>query len=115
MGVFEGVVVSGRRRHLVTLQTRTETLNDLGEATLTYTDVGDVWAEKKSVSARERLMAQQVKADVTHRFVFGFADAYAAVGPEDRIVHDGVAYDIVSLMDRAGTRRDIEVTALELL
>lgn len=105
--------MSGRYRHLITLQTRTEALDAHGEATLSYSTLGTAWAEVLAVSAREFLENQQIAAEVTHRFTFNHATAYEALTPSGRVVWDGRYFDIVHVIDKMGRARELEITARE--
>jgi SPP1 family predicted phage head-tail adaptor len=103
------------KRHLLTLETRTETPDSFGEAALSYTELATAWGSIESVNARERFEAQQVKADVSHRITLRYAASYAGLSPSDRITYGSRTFDLVSVMDRDGMSREIEILALERL
>ncbi len=104
----------GKYRHRATLQQRATTVDSYGEDVRTYTTLAKVWATLEAVTAREAFESQQVQADVTHRIKFRFAEAYlSGMNPEDRIVIDSRTFEIVSLLDRQGREREIEVIAVE--
>lgn len=107
--------MAGRRRHKLTLQTRIETPDSYGEPVLTYTTLAYAWGSVEAVSGRERLESQQVQADVSHRIKIRYATEYAGLSPEDRITVGSQVFDIVSVLDRDGRRREMEITALERL
>lgn len=107
--------MSGRFRHKITLQTRTETLDAYGHADLSYTTLASVWAEMLDVSAGERLQSAQVRAEVTHRFTFLHAAAYEVIGPADRVSYDGRTFDILHVLDKHGANRYLEITAREVV
>ena len=105
----------GDKRHLLTLQTRTETLDALGEATPTYQDLAKVWGRLEAVSSKEQFESQQIRAEVSHRITIRYASAYAALKAEDRIVIGSRTFDIVTPIDKEGRRRELEITAMERL
>lgn len=104
----------GEKRHLVTLETRSTALDAYGDATLTYAELARVWGELKAVSARERLEAQQVKADITHKLIVRQGAAYAALGADDRVTLGTRTFDIVGPpIDPDGRGREWQLTVLE--
>ena len=105
----------GNKRHLLTLETRTETPDSFGEPALSYTELAQAWGSIESVSARERFDSQQVKADVSHRIKIRHAATYASLSPADRIVYGTRTFDIISAVDKDGMSREIEILALERL
>jgi SPP1 family predicted phage head-tail adaptor len=107
--------MAGRRRHLFTPQQRVETLDAFGEAALTYTDLAGAWGALGAASARERLAAQQVKADITHNVEIAWSAIHAALTPADRLVLGSRTFEIVAVFDPDGRSRTIEFTVRELL
>lgn len=96
----------GLLRHLVTIQRSVETPDDYGEPVTVWQDAGAIWAAKQDLSGRELFAARQVVADVTTQFVVRYRDDLTATM---RIVSNGVAYNIVSVGDRDGTKRALHV------
>lgn len=105
--------MSGRRRHLITLESRGTTLDSYGDETLTYTTLATAWAEIRMVSGNERFGAMQVQAEVTHRIRFDWTAAAAALTPKDRITYGSRTFDIISAADPTGRQRELEVLAVE--
>lgn len=105
----------GDKRHLLTLQTRTETLDGFGDADLTYTDLAKAWGRVEAISARERFESQQIRAEVSHRITLRFSTLYSGLSAEDRITLGPRIFDIVQPIDREGRRRELEILALERL
>lgn len=71
---------------------------------------GAVWAQKTDVSDGERWRAGEVAAHVTARFVVR-ASLARGITPADRLVCDGVVYDIVGIKEGPGRRERLEITA----
>lgn len=107
--------MSGLRRHKIVLQTREESLNAYGEADLSYNKLADAWAEVRMVSGNERLISAQIESEVSHRIRLRWEKTFAKLTPKDRLLHDGKTYDIVSVTDPDGRRRELVLTALERL
>ena len=96
---------AGRLDRLVTLQSRTVTRNAQGEDVVTYSDRASVWAEKFDLRGREYFAAQQVKADMQTRWRIRWR---SDVSVRDRLVADGVSYDIAAVAE-IGRRDGLEL------
>ena len=107
--------MSGRRRHLFTLETRSNALDAFGDPVVTYTILATAWGGLEAVGARERFESQQVKAEVSHRIKIRYASEYDALSAEDRVTLGARTFDIVKPMDRDGRTRELEILALERL
>ena len=71
-----------------------------------------VWAEKADISDGERWRAGEVQAHVTTRFKVRCSAFAAGITPKDRLVCEGLTYDIHGIKEPPGTRRQwIEITA----
>jgi len=104
----------GKYRHRMTLRKRAHTVDAHGEDVRTYTTVSKVWGSLEAVTARERFESQQVQASVTHRISIRFAEIYLSeMGPADRILVGTRTFEVVSLLDREGREREIEIMCEE--
>ena len=71
-----------------------------------------VWAQKTDVSDGERWRAGEVQAQITTRFLVRYSTFTAAITPKDRLVCEGLTYDIHGIKEPPGTRRQwVEITA----
>jgi SPP1 family predicted phage head-tail adaptor len=70
----------------------------------------EVWAGKVDVSDAERLRAGQVASTLTRRFVVASMALTRAITTKDRLIYDGVDYEIYSIKE-IGTRWRLEITA----
>ena len=69
-------------------------------------------ASKEDVSDGERWRAGEVSAHVTTRFVIRWSAFADGITPADRLVFEGLEYDISGIKEPKGTRRKwIELTA----
>lgn len=78
----------------ITFQRRTSQKNDYGEPLDVWRDLVSVWAAVEPISGREFFTALQVQSDITTRITCRYSSAVAAIGPQDRIKHGAVVYDI---------------------
>ena len=107
--------MSGLRNQKFTIEQRTETLDALGDAILSYATLGTAWGNMTTISGNERLIAQQTKADVSHKIVLRYAASYATLTPADRLTLGARIFDIVSAVDPDGNRSKLELRVLERL
>ena len=70
-----------------------------------------VWAHKTDVSDGERWRADEVQAQITTRFLVRYSDFTADLTPKDRLISDGVEYNITGIKEGAGRRQWLEITA----
>jgi SPP1 family predicted phage head-tail adaptor len=96
---------AGRLDRRVTLQSRVLTRNSQGEEVVTYTDLGDVWAEKQDLRGREYFTAQQVSADISTRWRIRYVEGLTAL---NRLVYEGINYDIQHVAE-IGRREGLEL------
>jgi SPP1 family predicted phage head-tail adaptor len=77
----------------------------------TWADHGTpVWAGKVDVSDGEKLRADQVAASLTSRFVVRHNSFTAGLTTKDRIVYDGVVFEIFGIKE-IERREGFEITA----
>lgn len=71
---------------------------------------GPVWAAKRDVSDRERMQAMEIAASITTRFQVRYSGCTASITPKDRLVCEGVEYNITGIKE-LGRRIGFEITA----
>lgn len=77
----------------------------------TWADHGPVhMANKSDISDAERWRAGETQAHVTSRFVLRWSPFTADIDPRDRLVCEGVEYEIVGAKDGKGRRQYREFT-----
>ena len=106
---MRSVIYAGRMRERVTVQVAVESVNSLGEATLSYEDRETVWASVEGLSSSEVLGAGQQEIDATHRVRLRYLDGLThkmRFRWRDRIL------EIVSLLEH-GNRSQHEAICLE--
>lgn len=95
------------------VQFRRATLHDDGFGMVEiWSDHGaPVWAKKTDISDGERWRADEVQAQITTRFKVRWSTFSAALTPKDRLVCEGVEYDITGIKEVGARREGLEITA----
>ena len=94
-----------------TIQTPTETLNELNEPTLTYSTYKTRMVALLPLSGNEQINAMANEASVTHRIRMRFTSGLV---PKMRIVIGGRTFEIMSVLER-GRREEHECMVNEVL
>lgn len=97
----------GKLDRRATLQHRSLTPNTQNEQVESWTDYATVWAEKLDLRGREFYAANQESGEVTTKFRIRHR---SDVLMTDRIVCDGLTYDITSIAE-VGRRQALEILA----
>ena len=102
---------TGKRRHRVTIQSKTASQNDYGEPVYTWSDVATVWASVNDLTAQELIQGpaelQRVRTIITMR-------DRSDVTPETRIVWGSHTYDVESVVHQ-GSRVYMDVLCTEVI
>jgi head-tail adaptor len=69
-----------------------------------------VWASKADLSDGEKWRGGEVSASVTTRFVLRWSPFTSDISPKDRLICEGVTYEIVGKKEGKGRRQWIELT-----
>ena len=100
-----------RRRYEVLLQSPIESTNARGESVVTgWNTVGTVRVQRGEATGREAFIGQQVFGSRPVLFQAGFR---AGVTTKMRLLEGSRVYDIVSVSDPNGRRRELAIIALE--
>lgn len=93
----------GNLRHRITIQSLSLTEDGQGGSSQSWADLATVWAQVEPVSTRERLYAEQIEYQRTHKVVIRYlADLTAGVTHTHRFLFGGRTFQIKSV------RQDIE-------
>lgn len=87
------------------------TLNEFNEPITGWAPLGKRWALKEDVSDGEKVRAAQVGASVSARFRVRYDSVTSTLTAADRVVCEGVEYQISGTKEGDGRRREIEITA----
>lgn len=94
----------------ITLERFTSTRDDYNEEVRTWTTLASRAASYEPLSDGERFRAGETAATASARFVIRHSTAVADLSPLDRLVFEGVTYEIVRVKE-IGRREGIEITA----
>lgn len=93
----------------ITLRRKTETNTGLG-VTMTWADLGTVWASRKDVSDGEKMAAGGVMATLAARFVVRSSTLTRGLTPKDALIEGGKTFQIMGVKEM-GRRDFLEITA----
>ena len=100
----------GSKRERIIVQRRTAATDNYGdfmeETWSTYTTV---WAGVKEVRGKEFTAQDKTTSEVSHRFFIRYSDSAGGIQADDRIVYRSKNYNIVSIVDIAGRKREMEI------
>lgn len=86
----------GRLRERVTVQSATETRNNLGESVQTWSTFAERWASVEGLSGREVLLSGQQQTEVTHRVRMRYVEGMTQ---RMRLFWRGRVLEITSLLE----------------
>lgn len=92
----------------VTIRREVETPNRSGGFDLSLVDVATLWAHIRPKSGRETSNETRVNASVSYLFVIRFR---ADIRPSDRIIWNGVSYNIRAILTRGNRALYLEIDA----
>lgn len=97
---------SGRLRHRVSIQSRSQSLNSYGEPSNSFSEItgGAVWAAIESAGAREGKLADHRDEIITHNVLIRHL---AGIDATHRVVFGSRVFDVVSVVNR--DERDIQL------
>lgn len=98
-------IEAGRLTEYVSLQRATNTQDDTGAVTRTWSTFAFVWAQIDTLSERERLVAAQLVVDATHRVIIRYDDQ---ITPVDRVLWGTRVLDVSGVLD-PGQRHELLV------
>lgn len=98
----------GQMNRRLVLEAPVETDDGTGGATRSFNAIATLWASVTPVSAQEEIEAARLGARVTHRIGIRFS---SDITTRHRLRDGGAVYRIVSLRDRGGRRRFLDISA----
>jgi SPP1 family predicted phage head-tail adaptor len=99
---------AGRLEHQITIETPTEQQNELGEVITEWITYVTAWAQREDLTGRELFQALQHTSEVTTRFRIRYVPGISA---KMRIISGGREFDIKSVADETGKRRELTMLA----
>lgn len=101
---------AGQLRHQITLQQAVESQDAYGAVTVVWSDVATVRAAYEPQSGKEAYAEAQQQAEAVVRFRIRYR---AGIVPKMRILFDGRVFDIQSVIDVYGRRKQLQLMAIE--
>lgn len=102
-----GFPIPGMFDRKVEIQYPKRTKNGMGEDEVEWKPFATVWAKAAPLMAKERFLADSERATREYTFTIRYRKG---IGPEMRIVHDSLPYQIKGIAE-IGRRRGLELTA----
>jgi SPP1 family predicted phage head-tail adaptor len=87
---------AGKLRNKIEIQRRDKTPDGAGGFKVDWVKIADTWAWIKPMGGTEGLVAMQLQAQVSHDIIIRYRSNLTAA---DRIVFQGRAFNIVSVID----------------
>ena len=95
---------AGQLDQRVTVERFTSTEDELGQPIEAWAPLFTCWATVEPLTGREFIAAQAAQSEVTARIRMRFRPWMTA---EDRVIHNGTTYNIVSLVDVRSENREL--------
>jgi SPP1 family predicted phage head-tail adaptor len=96
----------GKLRHLITIQSRTETLDAYGGTVHVWANFATAWAKILPLSGRDLIAAQAAMNETTTRFFIRYLDW---INASMRIVSGGKCYDITAIIDTDEKHEELQI------
>lgn len=98
----------GERRHIITIQARSTTIDEYGGPAYGWSDHVKVWAKYRPLRGRELIAGKAAQSEVSAMF---YTMYLPSVTTAMRIMHNGNVFDIESVINVDGLNRELEITA----
>lgn len=95
---------AGKLDQRVTVERFTSTVDDWGTPIESWAPLFTCWAAVEPLVGREYIAAQAAQSEVTARIRMRFRPWMTA---QDRVIHDGKTYNIVSVIDVRSEHREL--------
>ena len=95
---------AGKLDQRVTLERQSRVLGPLGQPVNAWAPLTMVWAAVEPLVGREYLAAGAMQSQVTTRITMRYRPGITA---QDRVIHDGKTYGIVSVIDVRSQGREL--------
>jgi SPP1 family predicted phage head-tail adaptor len=105
----------GKLRHRVQHVRDTTASDDLGDMVPTPTTVGTYWGQVVTLSGREAVNAQQLRAETTHRVTLRWQGTSVDVKPGDKLVYNSRTFSILWVNNLDERNRQIDAYCTEVI
>jgi SPP1 family predicted phage head-tail adaptor len=90
---------SGRLRHSVHIERQSTTQDEFGQRVETWVEIAHKRAAIEPLNGKEYFADRGEQAEVETRIRIRYDSAISDLTPADRVNHDGIIYDIVSVIN----------------
>jgi SPP1 family predicted phage head-tail adaptor len=106
------VMKIGKLRHRIIFQTKTISYDSYNEPLETWTDSFTVWAEVVNSSGKELYYAQKVCAETSIVFKVRYNPEITGIM---RVIYNNCIFDILSVIDSNGAKKELQIAAKEVV
>lgn len=103
---------AGRLRHRVTVQRATDSIDQYGDQTPTWTALGTVWASVEPLSGREYFAAAQMQSEINARVTLRPISG-VTITPKDRVKFGTRYFDVQSVINLEERGRELQLLCVE--
>ena len=104
---------SGKLRHRITLERASESKDEWGEITKTWTEFGKRWSRAVPLSGKESFSEAHEIATIDLRVELRHDSLTETITAKDRVVWDGNTYDIETPIDVSGLGKEIHLMCVK--
>lgn len=104
------MIGAGVRNKRVSLQTRSDTLDDYGQRVRTWTETAKIMAAIRPLYGRELEAARQTVSEVSHEFLINYREG---LDSSCRFVYQGRYYNIQAALDDNMSHDQLKVLCTE--
>jgi len=105
-------LITGNLIKRIALQSYAETRTASGAVTKTWATYDTVWAQLRTLSGRERDMAQQEASTLTHEITIRYR---TGVQPDHRVYYDSRYFDIKDVRNVDERNKELRLRCVEVL
>lgn len=104
---------TGKRNHLVKLQTAAGNNDSIGERSTVWSDVKSVWASIEPLSINARFLAAQVQSTSTHKLTILYDSAIASINSTWRVKFGTRVFLIDGVLNTAEGNKELVLVCTE--
>jgi SPP1 family predicted phage head-tail adaptor len=101
---------SGALRKRITIQRRSQSVDEFGGQSVAWLDLATVWGSFEPTGGKEDAQSGQVRAVATFKIGLRY---YEGLTPADRLAYNNRFFDIVNINDVEELHREFDITARE--
>lgn len=103
---------AGRLNTKITIESKTETIDSVGDPVNTWATYAEAWAEVRTQSGKEFIRARELHSELTHVLTLRWI---SGVTTDMRVNNNGAYYNILSVFDPTTRKRELRLYCNEQL